>query len=161
MLGVIVEVTVKLLPLPERAQVVLAAFDDEVKAGAAVGEIIAAGIIPAGFEMMDRLAIQAAEDFVHAGYPLTAEATLLREVDGTNEEVSEHILHIHDILAPCAPRSRRTARVCRGCAGCARTLHRWCRRLRTTKSPRRRADNRHARKLTPLVSPASPSYRDL
>src|SRR3569623_1880865 len=61
MLGIIVEVTVKLLPLPERAQVVLAAFDDVVKAGAAVGEIIAAGIVPAGLEMMDRLAIQAAE----------------------------------------------------------------------------------------------------
>jgi len=110
MLGVIVEVTVKLLPLPERAQVVLAAFDDVVKAGAAVGEIIAAGIIPAGLEMMDRLAIQAAEDFVHAGYPLTAEAILLCEVDGTNEEVSEHILHIHDILALCGAIEVRTAR---------------------------------------------------
>src|SRR3569623_164387 len=110
MLGVIVEATGKLLPLPERAQVVLAAFDDVVKAGAAVGEIIAAGIIPAGLEMMDRLAIQAAEDFVHAGYPLTAEAILLCEVDGTNEEVSEHILHIHDILALCGAIEVRTAR---------------------------------------------------
>lgn len=110
MLGVIVEVTVKLLPLPERAQVVLAAFDDVVKAGAAVGEIIAAGIIPAGLEMMDRLAIRAAEDFVHAGYPLTAEAILLCEVDGTNEEVSEHIMHIHDILALCGAVEVRTAR---------------------------------------------------
>jgi len=110
MLGIIVEVTVKLLPLPERAQVVLAAFDDVVKAGAAVGEIIAAGIIPAGLEMMDRLAIQAAEDFVRAGYPLTAEAILLCEVDGTNEEVSEHILHIHDILALCGAIEVRTAR---------------------------------------------------
>src|SRR3569623_912371 len=137
MLGIIVEVTVKLLPLPERAQVVLAAFDDVVKAGAAVGEIIAAGIIPAGLEMMDRLAIQAAEDFVRAGYPLTAEAILLCEVDVTNEEVSEHILHIHYILALCGAIEVRTARVCRGCAGCARTLLRWCRRLRTTKSPRR------------------------
>ncbi len=110
MLGVIVEVTVKLLPLPERAQVVLAAFDDVVKAGAAVGEIIAAGIIPAGLEMMDRLAIKAAEDFVHAGYPLNAEAILLCEVDGTNEEVSEHIMHIHDILALCGAVEVRTAR---------------------------------------------------
>lgn len=110
MLGIIVEVTVKLLPLPERAQVVLAAFDDVVKAGAAVGEIIAAGIIPAGLEMMDRLAIKAAEDFVHAGYPLNAEAILLCEVDGTNEEVSEHIMHIHDILALCGAVEVRTAR---------------------------------------------------
>ena len=77
MLGVIVEVTVKLLPKPERAQVLLAAFDDVVKAGEAVGNIIAAGIIPAGLEMMDKLAIKAAEDFVHAGYPLDAEAILL------------------------------------------------------------------------------------
>ncbi len=110
MLGVIIEVTVKLLPLPERAQVVLAAFDDVVKAGAAVGEIIAAGIIPAGLEMMDRLAIKAAEDFVHAGYPLDAEAILLCEVDGTNEEVSEHILRIHDILQSCGAVEVRTAR---------------------------------------------------
>src|SRR3569623_1517793 len=110
MLGIIVEVTVKLLPLPERAQVVLAAFDDVVKAGAAVGEIIAAGIIPAGLEMMDRLAIQAAEDFVRAGYPLTAEAILLCEVDGTNEEVSEHILEVHKIMQLCGATEVRTAR---------------------------------------------------
>ncbi len=110
MLGIIVEVTVKLLPLPERAQVVLAAFDDVVKAGGAVGEIIAAGIIPAGLEMMDKLAIRAAEDFVHAGYPLEAEAILLCEVDGTNEEVSEHILKIHDIMQNCGAIEVRTAK---------------------------------------------------
>ena len=110
MLGIIVEVTVKLLPLPERAQVVLAAFDDVVKAGGAVGEIIAAGIIPAGLEMMDKLAIRAAEDFVHAGYPLEAEAILLCEVDGTNEEVSEHILRIHGILEDCGAIEVRTAK---------------------------------------------------
>ena len=91
MLAVITEVTVKLLPRPERAQVVLAAFDDVAKAGAAVGNIIAAGVIPAGLEMMDRLAIQAAEAFVHAGYPLDCEALLLCEVDGVNEEVSADI----------------------------------------------------------------------
>ena len=84
MLGVVVEVTVRLLPIPERAQVVLAAFDDVEKAGTAVGDIIAAGIIPAGLEMMDGPAIQAAEAFVHAGYPTDAAAILLCEVDGTN-----------------------------------------------------------------------------
>jgi len=110
MLGIIVEVTVKLLPIPERAQVVLAAFDDLVKAGAAVGEIIAAGIVPAGLEMMDRLAIQAAEDFVHAGYPRDAEAILLCEVDGTNEEVSEHVLEVHKIMQLCGATEVRTAR---------------------------------------------------
>jgi len=110
MLGVIVEVTVKLLPKPERAQVLLAAFDDVVKAGEAVGDIIAAGIIPAGLEMMDRLAIRAAEDFVHAGYPLEAEAILLCELDGTNEEVSEHVLKVHDVLIQSGAIEVRTAK---------------------------------------------------
>ena len=109
MLGIITEITVKLLPKPERAQVVMAAYDDVKKAGAAVGDIIAAGIIPAGLEMMDRLAIQAAEDFVHAGYPLDAEAILLCELDGTNEEVSEEIMHVHDILLASGAISLRTA----------------------------------------------------
>ncbi len=110
MLGVIVEVTVKLLPKPERAQVMLAAFDDVVKAGAAVGKIIAAGIIPAGLEMMDRLAIQAAEDFVHAGYPRDAEAILLCELDGTSEEVSEQIYKVRQILADSGAIEVRTAK---------------------------------------------------
>ena len=109
MLGVIVEVTVKLLAKPERAQVLLAAFDDVTKAGEAVGSIIAAGIIPAGLEMMDKLAIQAAEDFVHAGYPLDAEAILLCELDGTNAEVSEHILAVRAILTHSGATEVRTA----------------------------------------------------
>jgi glycolate oxidase len=98
MLAIIVEVTVKLLPKPECAQVLLAAFDDVVKAGAAVGDIIAQGIIPAGLEMMDSLAIQAAEDFVHAGYPRDASAILLCELDGTDDEVPEHVLKVRGIL---------------------------------------------------------------
>jgi glycolate oxidase len=110
MLAVIVEVTVKLLPKPERAQVLLAAFDDVVKAGEAVGNIIAAGIIPGGLEMMDSLAIRAAEDFVHAGYPLDAEAILLCELDGTNEEVSEHVLKVRDVLKKSGATEVRTAR---------------------------------------------------
>ena len=110
MLGVIVEVTVKLLPKPERAQVLLAAFDDVVKAGEAVGNIIAAGIIPAGLEMMDRLAIRAAEDFVHAGYPLEAEAILLCELDGINEEVSEHVLKVREVLKGSGATEVRTAK---------------------------------------------------
>lgn len=110
MLGIIVEVTVKLLPKPERAQVLLAAFDDVVKAGAAVGNIISAGIIPAGLEMMDRLAIKAAEDFVHAGYPLGAEAILLCELDGTNEEVSAHVMSVKKILQNSGASEVRTAR---------------------------------------------------
>ncbi len=110
MLGIIVEVTVKLLPKPERAQVVLAAFDDVARAGRAVGEIIAAGIIPAGLEMMDRLAIQAAEDFVHAGYPRDAEAILLCELDGINAEVSTLILQVREILLASGATEVRSAR---------------------------------------------------
>jgi glycolate oxidase len=91
LLGVISEITVKLLPTPEAAQVILAGFDSVNKAGAAVGEIIARGIIPGGLEMMDSFAIQASEDFAHAGYPVEAKALLLCEVDGTREEVSEHV----------------------------------------------------------------------
>ncbi len=96
----------KLLPKPERVQVILAAFDDVVKAGTAVGQIISAGIIPAGLEMMDKLAVRAAEDFVHAGYPLDAEAILLCELDGTNEDVSTHVSVVRDIL-----NGRQTMRV--------------------------------------------------
>jgi len=110
MLGVIVEVTVKLLPIPERAQVILAAFNDIAKAGAAVGDIISAGIIPAGLEMMDKLAIQAAEDFVHAGYPRDAEAILLCELDGTSEEVSSHIASVREILNRSGATEVRTAK---------------------------------------------------
>ncbi len=110
LLGIIVEVTVKLLPKPERAQVVLAAFDDVARAGEAVGAIIAAGIIPAGLEMMDRLAIQAAEDFAHAGYPRDAEAILLCELDGTHAEVSEYIMKVRKILTDNGATEVRTAK---------------------------------------------------
>ena len=110
MLGIIVEVTVRLLPVPERAQVILAAFDDIEKAGAAVGDIIAAGVIPGGLEMMDKLAIQAAEDFAHAGYPRDAAAILLCELDGTNEEVSEQVMKVREVLALSGAIDVRTAK---------------------------------------------------
>ncbi len=110
MLGIFVEITVKLLAKPERAQVVLAAFDDVTKAGEAVGEIIAAGIIPAGLEMMDKLAIQAAEDFAHACYPRDAEAILLCELDGSNAEVSEQIMTVHKVLKQSGATEVRTAK---------------------------------------------------
>jgi glycolate oxidase len=110
MLGVIVEVTVKLLPKPERAQVVLAAFDDLEKAGHAVAAIIGAGVIPAGLEMMDKLAIRAAEDYVHAGYPVEAQAILLCELDGTNEEVSEGMAQVRELLVKQGASEVRTAK---------------------------------------------------
>ena len=110
MLGIIVEVTVRLLPKPERAQVMLAAFDNVAEAGAAVSGIISAGIIPAGLEMMDKLAIEAAEDFVHAGYPRDAAAILLCELDGTNEEVSEQIHIVRELLNQHGATEVRTAK---------------------------------------------------
>jgi len=108
LLGIIVEVTVKLLPKPELAQVVLASFDDIEKAGQAVADIIAAGIIPAGLEMMDRLAIEAAEAFAKAGYPV-AEAILLCEVDGTEAGVHDHIQRVEQVLQNAGATEIRTS----------------------------------------------------
>jgi len=98
MLAVVTEVTVKLVPEPETARVILASFDDVEKAGNAVADIIAAGIIPAGLEMMDRPAVRAVEDFVHAGYDLDAAALLLCECDGASEEVEEQIASVSEVL---------------------------------------------------------------
>ena len=98
MLALTVEVTVKLIPKPPLAQVLMASFDDVVKAGDAVASIIAAGIIPAGLEMMDKKANVAVEQFVHAGYDLQAEAILLAESDGTPEEVAEEVARMQDVL---------------------------------------------------------------
>jgi glycolate oxidase len=98
MLAVITEVTVKLLPRPECAQVVMAAFDDVVKAGSAVANIIAAGIIPAGLEMMDQAATRAVEEFVHAGYPTDVAGILLCESDGAAEEVADEVRRVEEIM---------------------------------------------------------------
>ena len=98
LLGVIVEVRVKLLPKPETARVLLAAFDEVEAAGGAVGEIIAEGIIPAGLEMMDNPAIRAAEDFVNAGYPVDAAAILLCELDGTEDDVTAQVETVSRLL---------------------------------------------------------------
>jgi glycolate oxidase len=98
LLAVITEVTVRLIPRPQCARVVLAAFDSLANAGQAVADVIAAGIIPAGLEMMDRPTIAAVEPFVHAGYPLDAEAILLCESDGTAHEVEEEILRIEAVM---------------------------------------------------------------
>jgi glycolate oxidase len=98
MLAVITEVTVKLTPVPELAQVVMAAFDSVVRAGDAVASVIAAGIIPAGLEMMDKQMANAVEPFVHAGYPLDAEAILLCESDGAAEEVAEEVARMREVM---------------------------------------------------------------
>lgn len=99
MLAVTTEVTVRLVPRPMLARCIMASFDDVRKAGAAVAAVIAAGIIPAGLEMMDKPMTAAVEAFVHAGYDLSAEAILLCESDGTPEEVAEEIDRMLDVLS--------------------------------------------------------------
>ncbi len=98
MLGVVTEVTVRLLPLPESARVLLAAFNTVDEAAKAVAQVIGQGIIPAGLEMMDNPAIVAAEDFVQAGYPTDAAAILLCEIDGTIAEVESEIATVSSLL---------------------------------------------------------------
>jgi glycolate oxidase len=98
MLAVALEVTVKLVPRPQLARCIMASFDDVRKAGDAVASVIAAGIIPAGLEMMDKPMTAAVEGFVNAGYDLTAEAILLCESDGTPEEVEEEIGRMSAVL---------------------------------------------------------------
>ena len=110
MLGVVTEITVKLLPKPETAKVLMASFDDVEKAGRAVGDIIAAGIIPGGLEMMDKLAIKAAEDFVKAGYPLDAEAILLCELDGVEADVDDDCDTVRGVLEKAGATNIQQAR---------------------------------------------------
>ncbi|MEK7346172.1 MAG: FAD-linked oxidase C-terminal domain-containing protein [Pseudomonadota bacterium] len=101
MLAVATEVTVKLVPQPQLARCIMASFDDVRKAGEAVAAVIAAGIIPAGLEMMDGPMTVAVEDFVHADYDLSAAAILLCESDGTPEEVEEEIGRMSEVLRNC------------------------------------------------------------
>ncbi len=110
LLAVVTEVTVRLIPKPECARVILAAFDSIVTAGRAVADIIAAGIIPAGLEMMDRATIAAVEPFVRAGYPLDVEAILLCESDGTAHEVQEEVAHMEEVLRRAGASECRVSR---------------------------------------------------
>jgi len=110
LLGVVTEITVKLLPRPESAQVVLAAFDEMATAGQAVANVIAAGIIPAGMELMDQPATLAVEPFVNAGYPTDAAGILLCESDGTHEEVRDEIARIEKIMEDSGAHIVRTSR---------------------------------------------------
>lgn len=109
LLGIVVEVTVKLLPIPESARVLLASFDSIEAAGDAVARIIGTGLLPAGLEMMDALAIRAAEDFVHAGYPIDVAAVLLCEFDGNAEQVKSDTGHAEAILRSCGAREVRVS----------------------------------------------------
>ncbi len=109
LMGVVTEVTVRILPAPAAARALLAGFPSVADAGRCVAEVISAGIIPAGMEMMDRPAIHAAEDFVHAGYPLDVEALLIIEVDGPAVEVDELIARIEDIARRCSATTLRAS----------------------------------------------------
>ena len=109
MLGVVTEVVVKLLPEPSVKRVLLAAFDDIRQAGDAVAAIIRGGVIPAGLEMMDALAIEAAEDFAHAGYPRHAAAILLCELDGIEADVLADIGRVRRILDEAGATDTRLA----------------------------------------------------
>ena len=98
MLGVVTEATLKLTPKPACATVIMASFDDVEKAGQAVAEVIAAGIIPAGLEMMDQRATEMVEPFVKAGYDTQAQAILLCESDGTVEEVADEVARMESVF---------------------------------------------------------------
>jgi glycolate oxidase len=98
MLGVVTEVSVRLLPKPQLARCVMASFDDVEAAGNAVAALIGAGIIPAGLEMMDRAAVAMVEPFARAGYDLQAAAILLCESDGTPEEVADEVERMEQVL---------------------------------------------------------------
>ncbi|MEW5705031.1 MAG: FAD-linked oxidase C-terminal domain-containing protein [Pseudomonadota bacterium] len=97
LLGVITEVTVRILPRPETAQVLLLGFASHATAGDCVGAIVAAGIIPAALELMDKAAVAATEAFVRSGYPREAEAVILVELDGTTVEVDDLVLRVRKI----------------------------------------------------------------
>ncbi len=110
MLGIVVEVTVKLLPIPAEIAVLMAAFSHVSQAADAVSRIIDRGLIPAGLEMMDQLAIQAAEAFVHADYPLDAAAILICELDGTEAEIEQQQQLLRQVLETAGAVQIRAAR---------------------------------------------------
>ncbi|WP_407333654.1 FAD-linked oxidase C-terminal domain-containing protein [Enterovibrio sp. 27052020O] len=109
MLAIVTEITVKLLPVPELARVIVAGFDTVENAANAVNDIISQGIIPAGLEMMDSYAIQAAEDFAHAGYPKEAQALLLCELDGNADDVNHQLTITQSILDKAGATSLRVS----------------------------------------------------
>ncbi|HSN71814.1 MAG TPA: FAD-linked oxidase C-terminal domain-containing protein [Steroidobacteraceae bacterium] len=109
MLGVVTAVTVRLTPLPERIELLLAGFDDVAGCADAVGQIIASGLLPAGLEMMDAPAIRAAEAFAHCGYPIDAAALLLCELDGCAEDVEDAVARTRAVLDSCGATSVRLA----------------------------------------------------
>ncbi|MCC6302834.1 MAG: FAD-binding protein [Gammaproteobacteria bacterium] len=109
LLGVIIEVTLRLLPLPESTRVLLAAFDSVTAAADAVAAVIAAGIVPAGLELMDNPAIRAAEGYAGAGYPIDAAAILLCELDGNEAETAAQVERVRACLTAAHAKEIRLA----------------------------------------------------
>jgi glycolate oxidase len=109
LLGVVTEVTVRILKKPETARAILLGFASSVDGGDCVARIIGAGIIPGGMEMMDRPAIHAVEEFVHAGYPLDVEALLIVEIDGPQAECDHLIERVSDIAKSCRATTSRVS----------------------------------------------------
>jgi glycolate oxidase len=109
LLGVVTEVTVRILRKPEMARAALIGFASSEDAGECVSKIIGAGIIPGGMEMMDKPAIQAVEEFVHAGYPLDVEALLIVELDGPQAEVDHLVARVEAIAQNCRAVSCRVS----------------------------------------------------
>ncbi len=109
LLGVITEVTVRILPKPETARALLIGFPSVEAGGGCVTEVIASGIIPGGMEMMDKAAIEAAEAFCHAGYPLDVESLLIVELDGPGVEVDDLIERVRAIAERCGAVSVRAS----------------------------------------------------
>jgi len=110
MLGIVTEATVRLIPKPQAARVIIASFDDVVAGGEAVANVIAAGIIPAGLEMMDRTSVRMVEPFVRAGYDTGAAAILLCESDGMPAEVDDEIERMSAVLRDCGATSLMVSR---------------------------------------------------
>ena len=108
-LGVVTRVTVRLVPLPERTDTLLAAFASVGDAARAVGDIIGQGIVPAALEMMDRIVIEACERAMHLGFPTAAEALLLVEIDGAEAEVAAEVPRVRAILEACGATDIRVA----------------------------------------------------
>ena len=139
LLGVITEVTVRLLRSPETARAMLLGFESNENGGDCVAAIIGAGIIPGGMEMMDKPAIHATEDFVHAGYPMDVQALLIVELDGPEAEV-DHLIEQVDAIAESADgppvlfRWRRILHHVTSCEGPERIAPEWWRS--DTESPR-------------------------
>lgn len=107
--GIALEITLRLLPRPEKYHTVLAAYDGLSKAGDAVAQVVAAGLLPGAMEIMDRLAIEASEQAVHAGYPVGAAAALIVELEGTREEVAAEIPRLDEIIEGSGPYEVRVA----------------------------------------------------